>query len=140
MEAIVDVQRYEQQVASAEYCKLMQELELGIPTNQTELDLLEADTIKIYDTGPVMHAAGNRIELVPLFPKTGRGGPVFNFRSGGRRFADNNRCLIPTSAFFEFTGKKYPKAKHRFTSNNVPFLAITGIRREGRDGTAALGC
>lgn len=31
---------------------------------------------------------------------------------------------------FEFTGKKYPKAKHRFTLNGAPFLAIAGIWRE----------
>jgi len=42
------------------------------------------------------------------------------------------RCLVPASAFFEFTGKKYPKAKDRFTPNNVPFMAIAGLRREGK--------
>lgn len=45
------------------------------------------------------------------FPPSGRGGPVFNFKSEGRRFDKSNRCLISASAFFEFTGKKYPKAK-----------------------------
>jgi putative SOS response-associated peptidase YedK len=67
-----------------------------------------------------MRAAGNGIELVPMnfsFPPSGpRGGPVFNFRSEGRNFEKSNRCLIPASAFFEFTGKKYPKAKHRSRS------------------------
>ena len=49
------------------------------------------------------------------FPPERQGGaPIFNFRSEGRHFAKSNRCLIPASAFFEFTGKKYPKAKHRF--------------------------
>jgi putative SOS response-associated peptidase YedK len=61
-----------------------------------------------------------------------RGGPVFNFRSEGRHFDKSNRCLIPASAFFEFTGKKYPKAKHRFTLNGAPFMAIAGIWREGK--------
>jgi putative SOS response-associated peptidase YedK len=32
----------------------------------------------------------------------------------------------------EFTGTKYPKAKHRFTLNSQPFLAIAGIWREGQ--------
>lgn len=131
---------YEQHVAWAEYCKMMQELELGIPADQTERDLPQADDIKINDTGTVMRAAGNGIELAPMnfsFPPTGRGGPVFNFRSEGRHFADSNRCLIPSSAFFEFTGKKYPKAKHRFTLNGAPFLAIAGIWRQGGDGRQA---
>jgi putative SOS response-associated peptidase YedK len=132
---------YEQHVAWAEYCKLMQELELGIPTNQTELDLPRADDIRVNDTGPVMRAAGNGVELVPMnfsFPPSGpRGGPVFNFRSEGRSFAKSNRCLIPASAFFEFTGKKYPKAKHRFTLAGQPFLAIAGIWRETHDNGQA---
>jgi putative SOS response-associated peptidase YedK len=59
---------------------------------------------------------------------------VFNFRSEGRHFDKSNRCLIPASAFFEFTGKKYPKAKHRFTLDDAPFLAIAGIWRETTTG------
>jgi putative SOS response-associated peptidase YedK len=97
-----------------------------------------ADDIKINDSGPVMRAAGNGIELVPMNfsfpPSSPRGGPVFNFRSEGRNFEKSNRCLIPASAFFEFTGTKYPKAKHRFTLNGAPFLAIAGLWREGKNG------
>ena len=85
---------------------------------------------------PVMRASGNLVELVSMnfsFPPSGpRGGPVFNFRSEGRSFANSNRCLIPASAFFEFTGKKYPKVKHRFTLNGAPFMAIAGIFREAK--------
>jgi putative SOS response-associated peptidase YedK len=119
---------YEQQVRWAEYCKMMQDLEFGIPTQQTELDLPLSDDITINDVAPVMRAVGNVIELVPMkfsFPPSGRGCPVFNFRSEGRHFDKSNRCLVPASAFFEFTGKKYPKAKHRFTHS--PFPAIAGI-------------
>jgi putative SOS response-associated peptidase YedK len=129
---------YEQHIRWAQYCAMMQAAELGIPTQQSELDLPVADDIKINDMGPVMRAAGNVIKLVPMnfsFPPSGRGGPVFNFRSEGRHFDKSNRCLIPASAFFEFTGKKYPKAKHRFTLNGAPFLAIAGLWREGK-GTA----
>jgi putative SOS response-associated peptidase YedK len=66
-----------------------------------------------------------------LPPKGPRGGPVFNFRSEGRRFDNSNRCLIPATAFFEFTGTKYPKAKHRFALNGAPFMAIAGLWRDG---------
>ena len=114
---------------------MMQDLALNISTRQSELDLPQADDVRINDTAPVMRATGNGIELVPMnfsFPPTGaRGGPVFNFRSEGRNFDTSNRCLIPASAFFEFTGKKYPKTKHRFTLNRAPFMAIAGIWREG---------
>jgi putative SOS response-associated peptidase YedK len=126
---------YEQHVRWAEYCKLMQALELGIPSRQSEIDLPQADDIRINDTGPVMRAAGDEIELVPMnfsFPPGRPGGaPVFNFRSEGRHFASSNRCIMPASAFFEFTGKKYPKAKHRFALKGAPITAIAGIWREG---------
>jgi putative SOS response-associated peptidase YedK len=66
-----------------------------------------------------MRAAGDAVELVPMsfsFPPGRPGGaPVFYFRSEGRRFASSARCIVPASAFFEFTGKTYPKAKHRFS-------------------------
>ena len=103
---------YEQHVKWAQYCAAMQAAALGIPTQQSELDLPAADDIKINDIGPVMRAAGNVIELVPMtfsLPPSGRGGRVFNFKSEGRRFDKSNRCLIPASAFFEFSGKKTPK-------------------------------
>jgi putative SOS response-associated peptidase YedK len=104
---------YEQPVKWVEYCKMMQALELGIPMQQSELGLPESDDVRINDMAPVMRAAGNNAELVSMnfsFPPSGpKGGPVFNFRSEGRSFANSNRCLIPASAFFEFTGKKYPK-------------------------------
>jgi putative SOS response-associated peptidase YedK len=128
---------YEQHIRWAQYCAMMQAAELGIPTQQSELDLPQAGDIRINDAGPVMRAAGNVIELCPMnfsFPPSGRGGPVFNFRSEGRHFDQSNRCLIPASAFFEFTGKKYPKAKHRFTLNGAPFPAIAGIWRDGKPG------
>jgi putative SOS response-associated peptidase YedK len=114
---------------------MMQAADLGTSTKQDQRDLPQADDIKINDTGPVMRASGNVVELIPMnfgFPPSGRGGPVFNFKSEGRHFDKSNRCLIPASAFFEFTGKKYPKAKHRFTLAGVPFLAIAGLWRDGK--------
>ena len=127
---------YEQHVRWVEYCQMMQALELEIPTQQTELDLPQADDIRINDMGPVMRAAGNMIELVQMnfsFPPSGsKGGPVFNFRSEGRDFTDSKRCLIPASGFYEFTGKKYPKTKHRFSLIGAPFMAIAGLWRDGQ--------
>ena len=126
---------YEQHVKWREYCEMMQALELGMPTDQSERDLPQADDIRINDLGPVMRAAGNGIELTPMKfgfpPSSPKGGPVFNFRFEGRRFDKSQRCLIPASAFFEFTGSKYPKTKHRFTLKDAPFLAIAGLWREG---------
>jgi putative SOS response-associated peptidase YedK len=125
---------YEQHVAWKAYCEMMQALEWGIPARQSEADLPRADDIRITDLAPVMRAAGEEIELAPLSfsfpPATPRGRPIFNFRSEGRSFAKSNRCLVPASAFFEFTGTKSPRTKHRFTLNDAPFMAIAGIWRE----------
>jgi putative SOS response-associated peptidase YedK len=83
-----------------------------------------------------MRASGNLVELVSMnftfSPSGPTGGPVFNFRSEGRSFANNSRSLIPAPALFEFTGKKYPKTKHRFTLNGAPLMAIAGIFREAK--------
>jgi putative SOS response-associated peptidase YedK len=125
---------YEQQISWAAYSRAMQQLELGIPTKQNEGDLPQAEDIRVNEIGPVMRAAGNVVELVPMTfgfpPKSSRGSPVFNFKSEGRRFDKSNRCLIPATAFFEFTGKRYPKAKHRFARKDAPFMAIAGLWRE----------
>ena len=127
---------YEQHVRWAEYHKIMQALELSIRADQSGADLPQADDIKISDTGPVMRAAGNEIELVPMTfafpPGRPRGAPVFNFRSDGRHFANSARCIVPSSAFFEFTGKKYPKAKQRFALKGSPITAIAAISRPGQ--------
>jgi putative SOS response-associated peptidase YedK len=127
---------YEQHVRWAEYWVMMKALELAVPSHQGEADLPQADDIRINDTGPVMRAAGNEIELAPMGfafpPARPRGAPVFNFRSDGRHFADSTRCIVPASAFFEFTGKKYPKAKHRFALKGSPITAIAAISRPGQ--------
>ena len=125
---------YEQHVAWTDYRRAVEQLELGIPTHQSGRDLPLADDIRVNEIGPVMRVAGNVVEVVPMTfglpPKSPRGGPVFNFKSDGRHFGNSNRCLVPASAFFEFTGKRYPKAKHRFALKDAPFMAIAGIWRE----------
>ena len=71
---------YELRIRWAEYCKMMQALELRIPAHQTELDLPEADDIKINDPGPVMRLAGEEAELAHMTfglpPASARGGSV----------------------------------------------------------------
>jgi putative SOS response-associated peptidase YedK len=125
---------YEQHITWRLYRDTVESLNFDMPSDQSERDLPQADDIRIGGLGPVMRPRGNGIELAQMkfgFPPQGRGGPVFNFRSEGRHFGDSRRCLIPASAFFEFTGTKYPKAKHRFTLNDAPFLAIAGLWKPG---------
>ena len=88
--------------------------------------------------GPVLRARGNGAELVLMrfgFPPPRKGaGPVFNFKSDNRHFENSKRCLIILSGFFEFTGSKYPKAKHRFRLKASPIMAIAGLWRDGEHG------
>jgi hypothetical protein len=51
---------YEQHVRCAEYRKLMQALDLTIPSHQSEPDLPQADDIRINDRGPVMEPRATR--------------------------------------------------------------------------------
>jgi putative SOS response-associated peptidase YedK len=127
---------YEQHVAYQAYAKMMQALELGVRTDQGAADLRPADDVRISEMAPVMRAAGNGIELASMRfgfpPPRPKAAPVFNFRSEKRDFSKSNRCLIPASGFYEFTGEKSPKTKYRFSLAGAPFLAIAGIWRGGR--------
>ena len=125
---------YEQHVAYADYRRAVRAVELETPSSESEADLPRADDIKIGDLGPVLVAHGNGAKLVLMRfgfpPPRPKASPVFNFKSDGRHFADSKRCLIILSGFFEFTGTKYPKAKHRFTLKGSPLMAIAGLWRE----------
>jgi hypothetical protein len=82
----------------AEYCKMMQAMELDLP---------QADDIRINEPGPVTRVAGSEIELVPMtfsFPPVRPGGvPVFLISGwgnpqhhggvGGGRLADLPDCF-----------------------------------------------
>src|SRR6185437_12432028 len=126
---------YEFQTLWEEYAEFMAFLELPVATPAEPPQLA---SIRIGDTAPVIRAAGNGVELAPMRfgfpPPRPKAGPIFNFRSEGRSFASSNRCLIPATAFFEFTGSRYPKTKHRFTATAWPIMAIAGIWREGAAG------
>ena len=53
---------------------------------------------------------------------------------GGPEFCEEQSVSDPRIGFFEFMGRRYPKAQHRFTLNEAPFTAIAGIWREGKGG------
>ena len=129
---------YEQHVAYAAYRKAVQALELDTPAGESAADLPRADDIRIGDLGTVIRAAGNGVELVQMKfgwpPPRPKASPVFNFKSDGRHFRDSKRCLIVLSGFFEFTGTKYPKAKHRFALKGSPLMAIAGLWSEDDKG------
>src|SRR5689334_22913465 len=129
---------YEQQVSYAQYRKAIEALELSTPSTESKTDVLQSDEIRIGDVGPVLRAAGNGVEIVQMRfgwpPPRPKAGPVFNFKSDKRSFADSRRCLIILSGFFEFTGTKYPKTKHRFSLKDSPVMAIAGLWSESEAG------
>ncbi|WP_172123525.1 MULTISPECIES: SOS response-associated peptidase [unclassified Devosia] len=128
---------YEQHVSQADYARAIAALEVGV-AGEPEAALIRADDIRIGDEGPVLRAAGNGVELVLMRfgfpPPRPKAGPVFNFKSDGRHFADSRRCVVVLSGFFEFTGSKYPKTKYRFTLHDSPVMGIAGLWSEAEDG------
>ena len=126
---------YEQHVSRADYARAIAALELAAGDDAA---LLPADDIRVGDMGPVLRAAGNGVELVSMRfgfpPPRPKAGPVFNFKSDGRSFADSRRCVVVLSGFFEFTGSKYPKTKHRFALKDSAVMGIAGLWSEDQDG------
>ncbi len=123
---------YEQHVSHTAYLDAVRGLDLDAAAGPS--DLPEADDIRIGDLGPVLVASGNGAALRPMkfgwkAPRP-KAAPVFNFKSDGRHFDKSKRCVVILSGFFEFTGSKYPKAKHRFTLTGSPVMGIAGLWHE----------
>jgi putative SOS response-associated peptidase YedK len=127
---------YEQHVSHAQYLEAVRALELD--TAGAAAELPQADDVRIGDMGPVLRAAGNGVEIVSMRfgwpPPRPKAAPVFNFKSDGRHFDKSKRCLIILSGFFEFTGSKSPKTKHRFSLKGSPVMGIAGLWSEDSDG------
>jgi putative SOS response-associated peptidase YedK len=96
------------------------------------------DSIRPTDPAVVIVGSGGGAQLLQLrwgFPARGRGGPVINFRSDGRRFPAG-RCLVPLDGFYEFTGDTRPKSKWLFTAADPAlgeaFFGVAGLVRDDR--------
>ncbi|MFL5297687.1 MAG: SOS response-associated peptidase [Phenylobacterium sp.] len=96
------------------------------------------DSIRPTDPAAIVLGSAEGAELKQLrwgFAAQGKGGPVINFRSDGRRFPVG-RCLIPADGFYEFTGDKAPKSKWLFTAASDAlgdgFFCIAGLVRDDR--------
>jgi putative SOS response-associated peptidase YedK len=94
------------------------------------LPLLEA--VRPTDPAPVVRAIEGGAELTQMrwgfIADRPKAGPVTNFRAEGRRFS-HGRCLIPATAFFEFTGARYPKTRWRFSEAGRPWFCLAGLWR-----------
>jgi putative SOS response-associated peptidase YedK len=103
---------------------------LKFPTAAPNLE--PRDDIWPTDQAPVIRCREDGAELVQLrwgfSPDRPKAPPVINFRSEGRHFP-NGRCLVPASHFFEFTGKKSPKTKWKFTKAGEEWFCFAGLWR-----------
>jgi putative SOS response-associated peptidase YedK len=130
---------FEQQVAWDAYCSMMQDLAWRVPDDQNELDLPQAASIRISDLGSAIVGEGDAARLVRMrfsfdVPKRG---PMFNIRSDNPQLGGMTRALVPASAFFEFSGDKPPKSKHRVTLNGAAFMAIAAAWRPAKGNLPA---
>jgi putative SOS response-associated peptidase YedK len=107
------------------------------PGPESAPNLPALDAVRPTDPGPVVRAIEGGAELTQMrwgfIADRAKAGPVTNFRSEGRRFS-HGRCLIPATAFFEFTGAKYPKTRWRFTETGRPWFCLAGLWRRYEDG------
>jgi putative SOS response-associated peptidase YedK len=114
------------------------------PAKAPNWPLFEA--VRPTDPAPIVRAIGDGCEALQARwgflserPQTSgkRAPPVTNFRSEGRRFAnaeDRGRCLVPATAFYEFTGNRSPKTRWRFTEAGQPWFCLAGLWRRHGDG------
>jgi putative SOS response-associated peptidase YedK len=132
---------FQRQIEWETYCKAMADAKLGMPAEASAAQLPPAADVRVNDLAPVMRPSGNVVELTPMRwgfpPARAAGAPLFNFRSDGRRFAPSKRCLVPASAFFEFTGSRSPKSKWMFRLADHALFAVAGLWREAEDGPGA---
>lgn len=93
--------------------------------------------IRPTDMAPIVRPIEGGVELTQMrwgfAPPRPKGAPVINFRAEGRKFV-KGRCLIPASAFYEFTGARYPKTKWRFTLKDQDWFCLAGLWRAEEGG------
>jgi putative SOS response-associated peptidase YedK len=132
-------------VAYREIVEAFSHLKLPVisPAPDRAPNLEPRDDIRPTDPAPVVRPVEGGVELAELrwgfAPSRPKTPPVINFRSEGRRFA-TGRCLVPATAFYEFTGNRYPKTKWRFSLRDEPWFCMVGLWRasDGPGGPEAL--
>jgi putative SOS response-associated peptidase YedK len=111
--------------------------QLGLPLLRPEPgaapNLEPRDEIRPTNEAQVLRRFEHGLELATLrwgfAPPKPKAGPWINYRSDGRTFG-RNRCLIPVSCFYEFTGKSYPKTRWAFTRTDEDWFCLAGMWRK----------
>jgi putative SOS response-associated peptidase YedK len=115
-----------------------------LQSNEAAIRVRPTDTAQILrvDQDGVLRVVDARWGFVPhTWPGTVKdwltqlkGNPMTNARSEGisksgafgPSYADR-RCLVPAVAYFEYTGPKGAKVRHRFTIRGEPIFAFPGV-------------
>ena len=123
---------YGNRIPYSAYLEAFSQLKIKLFTPGGPPNLEPRDDIWPTDVAPIIRSVVEGVELAQLrwgFP-AGRpkGPPVINMRSENRRFP-RGRCLVPVSHFYEFTGKRSPKDKWRFTKVDEDWFCIAGLWR-----------
>lgn len=130
---------YANNIPYDEYRGAFAELKIPVRFPRAAPNLEPRDDIWPTDTAPVIRSTDDGPEFIQLpwgFPAAKpKGPPIINFRGEGRRFT-KGRCVVPASWFYEFTGKRSPKTKWRFTRTDGEWLGIAGLWRPVGDGFA----
>lgn len=128
---------YANHIPYDEYRRAFSHLKVRFPKAAPNVE--PRDDIWPTDVAPIIRATETGPEFVRLpwgFPPARpKGPPIINFRGEKRRFP-HGRCLVPASWFYEFTGKKYPKTKWRFTMPDEDWFCIAGLWRPVENGAA----
>jgi len=131
---------YGNRVPYSVYVEAFRDIGLPLKAPSAAPNLEPRDDIWPTETAPVIRRYEDGVELAQLrwgfAPGRAKAPPVINFRSEGRRFP-NGRCLVPASHFFEFTGKKSPKSKWKFTSAGEEWFCFAGLWRPATAETPA---
>ena len=88
--------------------------------------------VKISDVAPVITLVDDTlVGMMRKWAWSGRQGPVFNFRSEGRKFGNSQRVLIPAVSFIEYGKPADPKVKLKdqfeFTMKGEDTFFIAGL-------------
>ena len=115
-----------------DYLRAFSQTRIPIRWPSAAPNLEPRDDIWPTDASPVIRQTDDGHEFIQLrwgFPPTkAKGPPIINFRSEKRRFPVG-RCLVPASHFYEFTGKKSPKSKWKFTKAGEDWFCFAGLWR-----------
>lgn len=140
---------FENKVSFADLVRAFGQVSLPVlkPEPGSAPNLPPFEAIRPTDEAPIVRPFGDGCELVQLrwgfVDQRPKAGPITNFRSEGRRFAngeDRGRCLAPATAFYEFTAGAPPKTdkrktRWRFTETGQPWFCLAGLWRRGPDGS-----